>query len=235
VKSELIIALDVPTADQIPAIVNSLPEAVHWYKVGLELFVAEGPSALQYLKEHDKRIFLDLKLHDIPRTVAHAVKTAARHQIDLLTVHASGGHDMLEAAAEAALSFGPDRPRLVAVTALTSLGQVDIQEMGVTMGIGDYIQTLGELARKSGIDGLVCSVHEATRFRETLGADPILVTPGIRPAGTAQGDQKRVATPAMAIRAGADYLVVGRPIVKADNPHQAALDILSEMGTSTPT
>lgn len=233
-KTELIVALDVPSSDRIAPIVDALPEEVNWYKVGLELFVAEGPAALGPLKERGKRIFLDLKLHDIPRTVARAVRSAGRLGVDLLTVHGSGGRDMLQAAAEAAAETG-DRPlQLLAITVLTSLSDADLAEMNVSQNATAQAISLGNLAVSSGIDGLVCSPQELSRFREGLGTDPIIVTPGIRPAGGDVGDQKRVATPSMAVSAGSSYLVVGRPILQAENPRQAAEAILAEMAAATP-
>lgn len=228
-QPELIVALDVPTSDHIPGIVNALPPQVLWYKVGLELFVSQGPSALTFLRERGKKLFLDLKLHDIPRTVARAVASASRLGVNLLTVHAGGGHDMLKAAADAAGEAGPSAPVVVAVTTLTSLNDRDLKAMGVSRSLEDHTLALGEMAISAGIHGLVCSPLEAAAFRQKLGPDPILITPGIRPAGTAAGDQKRIATPEAAIRSGADFLVVGRPILEAPDMLNATLLILSQM------
>jgi orotidine-5'-phosphate decarboxylase len=228
-QAELIVALDVPTANDIPGVVDRLPPEVRWYKVGMELFTSEGPAALTILRERGKKVFLDLKFHDIPRTVANAVTTAARHGVGLLTVHAGGGRDMLNAAAEAAVSLGDAAPRLVAVTTLTSLCQADIEELGVGRPLKQHTLALGQLAIESGIDGLVCSPLETAEFRDALGPDVILVTPGIRPSGADVGDQKRVATPNMAVKAGSSFLVVGRPIVQAQDPARAARDILEQM------
>ncbi len=224
-KPELIIALDVPSAAAIPEVVSRLPEAVRFYKVGLELFVAAGPEALTYLQQRGKQIFLDLKLHDIPRTVARAVASASGYGVSLLTVHACGGRAMLCAAAEAR----PDGMQLVAVTTLTSLDQSDLVELGVSRDIREHTVALGALAVSCGIDGLVCSPLEIVSFRRRLGPGPVIVTPGIRPAGGALGDQKRVATPAMAVADGASYLVVGRPVLEAQDPGLAAEQILQEM------
>jgi orotidine-5'-phosphate decarboxylase len=226
---QLIVALDVPASADVPPIVDALPDQVLYYKIGLELFTSEGPPALAYLKQKQKRIFLDLKLHDIPRTVARAVRSAARHGVDLLTIHASGGRNMLAAATDAAAEIGPDAPQLLAITTLTSLNDTDLQEIGITRSVADHTLSLGQMAVSAGVDGLVCSVHEISQFRESVGADPILVTPGIRPAGAAAGDQKRVATPEMAVKAGANFLVVGRPIIRADDPAAAARQILQEI------
>jgi len=228
-KPALIVALDVPSSDKIPGIVDPLPESVHFYKVGLELFAASGPAALNYLKAKKKNIFLDLKLHDIPRTVARAVASAAKHGANLLTVHASGGREMLKAAAEAAKEHGNSRLKIVAVTTLTSLNGNDLVEIGISRPLLDHTLALGELAISAGIDGLVCSPNEARAFRQRLGDKPILVTPGIRPAGADVGDQKRIATPEMAVKAGATYLVVGRPILEAPDPGKAAEEIMKQM------
>jgi orotidine-5'-phosphate decarboxylase len=238
--SELIVALDVPSSSQIPAILRAMPPDVKYFKVGLELYTGEGPACLTPLLDQGLRVFLDLKLHDIPRTVAHAVKSATRLGASMLTVHAHGGRDMLRAAAEAAAEAGSQRPRLVAVTALTSLDQEDLRELGVSRPLKEHVLALGDLAVRSGIDGLVCSVWEAADFRTRLGPTPILVTPGIRllpeatarqvrAAGTPQDDQKRVATPEAAVRAGANFIVVGRPILEANDPRAAATQILNAM------
>jgi orotidine-5'-phosphate decarboxylase len=226
---ELIVALDVANRTELDAAIATLGPDVSFYKVGLELFTACGPDVLASLAGRGKRIFLDLKLHDIPRTVANAVKAAARHDVALMTLHAGGGRAMCRAAAEAAREFGPRAPRLVAVTTLTSLDDSDLRELGVARPLREHTLALGELAVSSGVDGLVCSVWEAADFRTRLGAKPLLVTPGIRPAGADVGDQKRVATPAVAAKAGATHLVVGRPILEAPDPRAAARSILAEI------
>jgi orotidine-5'-phosphate decarboxylase len=227
--TELIVALDVPTVEMIPTVVDALPDEVTFYKVGLELFIAGGPAALRPLTERGKKIFLDLKLHDIPRTVARAVRTAAAHQVSLLTVHGMGGRDMLTAAAEAAQTFGSDAPELLAITTLTSLNQADLSELGISRDLAPHTHAIGKLAIDCGIDGLVCSPLEVGAFRSDLGPEVSLVTPGIRPAGSDVGDQKRVATPASAIAEGASYLVVGRPILQAQDPSAAARQILEQI------
>ncbi len=228
-KSELIVALDVPTADKIPTIVNSLPTEISYYKIGLELFTAAGPDALKFLSDNGKKIFLDLKLHDIPRTVARTVEACAQYNVALMTVHAGGGRNMLTAAAQASAQLGKNAPKLVAVTTLTSLDQNDLNEMGIERNLSEHTAALGKLAIDCGIDGLVCSPLEVGNFRRELGDTPILVTPGIRPAGGDVGDQKRVATPASAVKDGSSFLVVGRPILGADNPAAAAAEILKQM------
>lgn len=228
-KSELIIALDVQKIESVTQVIDALPPAIAFFKVGLELFTSHGPTALAPLLQRNKRIFLDLKIHDIPNTVAQAVLSAGRHRVALLTVHATGGRAMLAAAAEAAAKLGPDRPRLVAVTTLTSLAQTDLADIGVSRELREHTLALGRMAVSCGIDGIVCSAQEVSAFRKALGPDAILVTPGIRPTGADIGDQKRVATPASAVKDGANFLVVGRPILAATNPRVAAEAILAEM------
>lgn len=228
-KPQLVVALDVPTIADIKTVLNSLPRQILYYKVGLELFTAEGPAAIRMLLNGNKRVFLDLKLHDIPRTVARAVASAARAGVSLLTVHASGGRDMLRAASESAGEHGESAPKIIAVTTLTSLNGDDLHEIGIPQTLAEHTLSLGKMAISAGIDGLVCSPNEASAFRGALGNGPILVTPGIRPAGAEAGDQKRFATPKTAVRAGADFLVVGRPILEASDPRAAALEILKQM------
>lgn len=228
-KPELIVALDVQNAASAIRAADALPPAVTFFKIGLELFTSEGPAVLAPISARNKRIFLDLKLHDIPNTVAQAVTSAGRHKVALLTVHSTGGRAMLSAAAEAAAKLGPDRPRIVAVTTLTSLAQADLTDIGVTRELREHTLALGQMAVACGIDGLVCSAQEVAAFRKALGPEPILVTPGIRPAGADVGDQKRVATPASAVRDGANFLVVGRPILAAPDPRAAAEAILADM------
>ena len=226
----LIVALDVPTLKEMEATINRLPVTIEWYKVGLEIFCAEGPEILAPLKTRNKKIFLDLKLHDIPRTVANAVKTAASHGVNLMTVHAIGGRAMLEAAAEAARECD-NPPKLVAVTTLTSLSQDDFKDLGINRTVSEQALALGELAISSGIDGLVTSAHEAGALRERF-PDALLVTPGIRMPDGDVGDQKRVATPSFAVQQGATHLVIGRPIVQAVDPAEATASILGDMGNA---
>ncbi len=226
-NSALIVALDVPTLKEMEETLDRLPDGIEWYKVGLEIFCAEGPEILAPLKARNKKIFLDLKLHDIPRTVANAVKTAASHGVNLMTVHAIGGRAMLEAAAEAARECD-NPPKLVAVTTLTSLSQDDFKDLGINRTVSEQALALGELAISSGIDGLVTSAHEAGALRERF-PDALLVTPGIRMPDGDVGDQKRVATPAFAVEQGSTHLVVGRPIVQAADPAAATAAILADI------
>jgi orotidine-5'-phosphate decarboxylase len=226
---DIIIALDVPASDDLAPILETIPDPIRFGKVGLELFCAEGPGALQPLKDRGWRVFLDLKLHDIPRTVERAVRSAAGHGVDLLTLHAAGGGEMLKAAAAAAKDFGENRPRLIAVTTLTSMNQNDLASVGIGRSLGDQAAALAELALSAGMDGLVTSVHEARSLRDKFGPGPLLVTPGIRMPGGEAGDQKRIATPADAVAAGATHLVVGRPILEAGDRAEATAAILENM------
>ncbi len=214
--SRLIVALDTSSLEEALEWVERLPQ-VQWWKVGLELFTAVGPPILQALKERGKRIFLDLKLHDIPRTVGRAVQVAVGHGVDLLTVHAAGGSAMLHSAATAVQGSSC---RLLAVTLLTSLGPEQVRrELGIERDPGDYVLQLAQLALEQGLRGLVCSPQEVGRLRQALGPKVLLVTPGIRLGDPEAGDdQRRVCSPATALRAGADYLVVGRPITAAADP-----------------
>lgn len=228
-SASLIVALDVAQSNRIGPIVDALPQEVRYYKVGLELYSAEGPAALQPLRQRQRHIFLDLKLHDIPRTVERAVASVAQHGVELLTVHASGGRAMLEAAVNASRAHGPGRPRILAVTVLTSLDRSDLADLGIQRTPADQVLALAELAVRAGVDGLVCSPQELAELRKRVGPEPLLVSPGIRLPSDAVGDQKRVATPGAAVRAGASHLVVGRPILEATDPAAAARAVLNDM------
>ena len=227
-RESLIVALDAADAETARALVQKLGESVSFYKVGKELFTAVGPSMVRELAASGKKVFLDLKFHDIPNTVAGAVRSAASLGVSLLTVHASGGSRMLAAAAEAAAQ-SEAKPTVLAVTVLTSLAAEDLDEVGVTGGVEAQVLRLATLAIRAGCGGIVASAQEATRLRQALGTAFTLVTPGIRPAGGVAADQARVVTPQAAIRAGADYLVVGRPITAAGNPAEAARAILQQI------
>ena len=228
-KPQIIVALDVPGVEHVDPILDRLPDEIVWYKVGLELFTAAGPTVLERLQRRDKKIFLDLKLHDIPNTVAAAVRTATAHGVNLLTVHATGGRAMLTAAAEAAQSTGAAAPRLIAVTTLTSLAESDLRDIGVQRDVPEQAVALGQLAMACGIDGLVCSVHELAVLRAKLGATPVLVTPGIRLQADQTGDQKRVAGPEEAVRLGANFLVVGRSLLNAKDMQATARSFLARL------
>src|SRR5271165_4046063 len=227
-RDRLIVALDVPSATQARQIVQTISEAAVTYKIGKQLFTAEGPQVVRDLVSSGRKIFLDLKLHDIPNTVAAAVKSAAELGVSMMTVHAFGGSKMLKAAAEAA-GQSAAQPLVLAVTVLTSLSDSDLQELGISGNVLNQVLRLGALARSAGCGGLVASAQEARELRHALGAGFAIVTPGIRPAGSAAGDQARVVTPRDAIAAGATHLVVGRPILEAPNPAQAAEEIVREI------
>lgn len=229
----LIVALDFPDAAAALACVDTLAGSVTWFKVGLELYLASGDSVVRELKKRGHSVFLDLKLHDIPNTAAAAVRSLARLEPDLLTVHAAGGRAMLQAAAEAARAL-PKPPRLLAVTVLTSMDTLALSETGVSGAPVEQVLRLARLAAECGINGMVCSPAEVAAVHSALPT-ALLVTPGIRPAGSDAGDQKRIATPQFALAAGSDKLVIGRPITAAPDPKVAAQAILTDMAKSNPT
>ncbi len=229
----LIVALDFPTDTQALALVDRLDGTCHWFKVGLELYLTAGPALIGNLRERGYKVFLDLKLHDIPNTVAAAVRSVTPCGASLLTVHASGGPAMLAAAAEAAAQSGA--PRLLAVTVLTSMDTAQLAATGVDRPPAAQVQLLARMARAAGVDGMVSSAQEVGSLRIEFGAGTALVVPGIRPAGAGAGDQRRVATPSAAIQAGASQLVVGRPITRAVDPAAAASAILAEIALATKT
>jgi len=232
-KDRLIVALDVPTAVDAQEIVYELGDSVTFYKVGLQLFTAEGPRIVSELVNSGRRVFLDLKLHDIPNTVAGAVKAASELGVQMLTVHAAGGGRMLKGAVHAAKDQ-PTSPMILAVTVLTSFAQADLEESGVSSSLSHQVRHLATLAKTAGCDGVVCSPHEAQALRSALGGEMAIVTPGIRPAGSDASDQSRVATPTAAIRAGASHVVVGRPILGASNRVHAAKAIVDEIASALP-
>lgn len=227
-RDRLIVALDVSSASRAREIVASLGEAISIYKIGKQLFTAEGPQVARELIASRRKVFLDLKFHDIPNTVAQAVAEASKLGVSMLTVHALGGSKMLRAAAEAAAA-AKNPPLILAVTVLTSLGDEDLSEIGVSGRVLDQALRLAALARTAGCGGVVASAQEASAIRRQLGTGFAIVTPGVRPTGETHGDQARVVTPAEAISAGATHLVVGRPIVAALDPPAAARAILQQM------
>jgi len=233
----IIVALDFPDAATASALVAKLDPDVCGVKVGKELFTAAGPDLVRQLVRRGFRVFLDLKFHDIPNTVAQACAAATRLGVWMINVHASGGGAMLVAAREAvarsAAAEGRARPLLIAVTVLTSLGADDLAAIGVAGTAEAQVLRLARLAQSSGLDGVVCSAQEAAVLRSACGADFKLVTPGIRPAGIAAHDQTRVMTPEAAIAAGADYLVIGRAITSAADPSQALCDLNTAIGAAT--
>jgi orotidine-5'-phosphate decarboxylase len=225
-QTELIVALDVDTIEEGLALVDELGDSVTWYKIGKQLFTRFGPAAVASIKARGKKVFLDLKYHDIPNTVAQAVKSAAAIGADMTNVHASGGPAMLQAAAKAA---GGSNTLLIAVTVLTSMNQEELAAIGITASPMEQVVRLAKLTQAAGVPGIVCSAQEIVPIRAACGPDFQLVVPGIRPAGADHGDQKRVMTPAEAAQAGANYIVVGRPITAAADPRAAALAILREL------
>src|SRR5271165_6972657 len=230
-RERLIVALDVPDARAASLLIDRLDDTCAWFKVGLELFVAAGPAVLEPILRRGYSVFLDLKLHDIPNTVAGAVRSAAGLGARMLTVHASGGPAMLAAAGEA-LAGVANPPQLLAVTVLTSMDEMQLNGVGVHRSPADQVELLARMGLDCGIRGFVCSPQEVAALRALTGPAGTLVIPGIRPAGGAAGDQKRTATPADALRNGASYLVVGRPITQASDPAKAAERILAEMAAA---
>jgi orotidine-5'-phosphate decarboxylase len=230
-KDRLAVALDFPDVHQALDLVDSLGDTCRWFKVGMELYYATGNSFVQDLRNRGFDVFLDLKLHDIPNTVAGAVRSATQAGASLLTVHAGGGPAMLAAAAEAASA--PNSPRLLAVTVLTSMDAGELIAVGVSGTPAEQVLRLAKLAKAAGISGMVCSAEEVSMLRAEIGAQATLVVPGIRPAGGATEDQRRVATPATAIAQGASMLVVGRPITRAADPAATAQAILKEIAQAS--
>jgi orotidine-5'-phosphate decarboxylase len=227
-RLRLIVALDVPSAATSQELVNRLEGTCQWFKVGLELFTAAGPAVLEPLIARGCYAFLDLKFHDIPNTVAGAVRSAATLGVRMITVHAAGGPAMLAAAREA-LQGVANPPELLAVTVLTSMDAAALEASGVERSPADQVELLANMCLAAGIRGFVCSPQEVSALRALTGPEGVIVVPGIRPAGADIDDQKRIAAPADAIRNGASYLVVGRPITQAPNPAEAAQAVLKEM------
>ncbi len=231
-RLRLIAALDVADRPAALAAVARLSGRVGFFKIGLELFTREGPRLVEEIRDRGERIFLDLKLHDIPNTVRGAVRSACRLGVHMLTVHAAGGSNMLSAACEEARS-SDSPPLLLAVTALTSLSPEDVSRLGVTLSVDQWVEQLAALAYSSGVRGIVASARELPELRRKFGGAFQIVVPGIRPAGSGSQDQSRTATPAEAIRSGADYIVVGRPILQAPDPAAAADAIVDEIRQSS--
>jgi orotidine-5'-phosphate decarboxylase len=225
-RDRLIVALDVPKAEAARALVDRLAGHVGLFKVGSQLFTAAGPELVREMVGRGEKVFLDLKFHDIPNTVAGAVSSASRLGVSLVDVHGLGGRAMMEAGVGALPAMGT---RLLAITILTSHDEESLGEIGVNGSMAESVRRLAQLAKEAGTDGVVASPHEVALVREGCGSDFLIVTPGIRPAGAARGDQARAATPAAALAAGADYIVVGRPITEAADPAAAADAIVREM------
>lgn len=230
-RDRIIVAIDCDRARALE-LADALVGHARWLKVGMTLFYAEGPAIVQAFAERGFKVFLDLKFHDIPHQVRGAARSAALAGADLLSVHGSGASSMLAACregADAAAEVRGCRSRLVAITVLTSMDQDALAEIGVEAPVAEQAARLARLAQASGIDGVVCSPREAAAMRALLGADALIVTPGVRPAGAALGDQSRVATPAQAIEAGASHIVIGRPVTGADDPVAAFEAVVEEL------
>ncbi|EFB2840916.1 MULTISPECIES: orotidine-5'-phosphate decarboxylase [Escherichia] len=219
-NSPVVVALDYHNRDAALAFVDKIDPRDCRLKVGKEMFTLFGPQFVHELQHRGFDIFLDLKFHDIPNTVAHAVTAAADLGVWMVNVHASGGARMMTAAREALVPFGKDAPLLIAVTVLTSMEVSDLADLGVTLSPADYAERLAALTQKCGLDGVVCSAQEAVRFKQVFGQEFKLVTPGIRPQGSDAGDQRRIMTPEQALAAGVDYMVIGRPVTQSADPAQ---------------
>lgn len=230
--SRIVVALDYANPAEAIALAQQLDPRSCRLKVGKELFTLAGPAVVERLQQLGFEVFLDLKFHDIPNTVAQAVKAAASLGVWMVNVHALGGRRMMEAAREA-LEGGQHRPHLIAVTVLTSMDEEDLHEIGLAGSPAHHVEHLAGLARQCGLDGVVCSAREANELRHMWGARGLLVTPGVRPRGSDVGDQRRVVTPGEAIALGASHLVVGRPITRADDPQAALEAIRAEIGESS--
>lgn len=232
-KNPIIVALDVPTSDRAIELAKQLAPVVSAFKIGSVLFTAAGPEIVRQVRSTGASVFLDLKFCDIPNTVAGAVASAVRLDVQMLTIHASGGSAMMAAAErsarEVADELGQKPPLILGVTVLTSFDGDGLQEVGLDSNVGKHVERLAELAVKSGLRGLVCSPLEIAFLRSVLPEEIQLVTPGIRPAGSEKDDQKRTLGPAEALKAGADWLVIGRPITSAENPRKAAEEILKSI------
>jgi orotidine-5'-phosphate decarboxylase len=227
-QSPIVVALDYPTPKQAIEMAKQLDPSKCRVKVGKELFTASGPAVLEELHKMDFDVFLDLKFHDIPNTCAGAVAAAAELGVWMVNVHASGGERMMNAAAEAIVNKN-NKPILIAVTVLTSMEQSDLAGIGLDISPRQQVERLAKLARQSGMDGVVSSAQEIEMIKKLCGNDFLTVTPGIRPAGSAAGDQRRIMTPQEAVSIGGDYLVIGRPITQAEDPKQACLDIIASI------
>ena len=229
-EERLLVALDTDDIDRAVALADGLAGAVGGVKLGKEFFTANGPAGVERIMATGNRVFLDLKFHDIPNTVVGAVRAAVRLAPFMLNVHASGGADMMRSAVAAAhAEVGSARPIMLAVTVLTSLGDEDLAAVGIAGSAEDQVDRLARLAAQCAMDGVVCSPREVARLRAAQGPPFVLVVPGVRPSWAESGDQKRIATPAQAVAAGADYLVIGRPITRADDPAAAARRIADEI------
>ncbi|KTG23670.1 orotidine 5'-phosphate decarboxylase [Idiomarina sp. WRN-38] len=225
---KIYVALDYQSASDADALIEQLPSGKVGLKVGKELFTSAGPQWVASLVEKGFSIFLDLKFHDIPNTVAKAVTAAAKLGVDVVNVHASGGSRMMKAAADA-LKETDNPPLLIGVTVLTSMDESDLKELGISKSVNEQVEYLARLAKSSGLKGVVCSAQEANMLKAACGNDFKLMTPGIRPEGSSKDDQRRTMTPAEAVTVGVDYMVIGRPITQSPNPAQAVENILASI------
>lgn len=228
-RTDLILALDVADKEQAFAMLDRVGDSLRWVKVGLQLFLRYGPDFVDAVAARGYKVFLDLKLHDIPNTVSGAISSLQGRPVDLLTIHAVGGAEMAAAAAQAAHKALPNA-QVLAVTVLTSMDQAGLNACGIEGSVEAQVLRLGRLVLANGVGGLVCSPQELPLLRRELGATPLLVTPGVRPKDAAAGDQKRIMTPAQARAGGSSHIVVGRPILQAADPAAAARAILAELG-----
>ncbi|WP_110956161.1 orotidine-5'-phosphate decarboxylase [Anaerosinus massiliensis] len=231
--NRMIVALDFHCMDQVKSLVTNLGDNVNYYKVGMELFYSVGSCVIEYLRNQNKEVFLDLKLHDIPNTTSQGLCSLTKLGVAMLNVHASGGYTMMKNAVESLQSeadkIGVIRPKLIAVTVLTSIHTADWEGLGQKAAIQEQVVHLAKLAKSAGLDGVVASPQEAAAIRKACGDGFMIVTPGVRPAGASVNDQSRIATPKNALLNGATHLVIGRPITAAENPREAALKIIKEM------
>ncbi len=230
-QSPIVVALDFEQKTAALELVSRLDPSLCRLKVGKEMFTHFGPDFVKELQQRHFDVFLDLKFHDIPNTVAKAVQAAADLGVWMVNVHASGGSRMMSAAREALITFGEERPLLIAVTVLTSMEQSDLTELGINRSPAEQVLHLAALTQKSGLDGVVCSAQEAQMLKQQFGQQFCLVTPGIRPSFATADDQKRVMTPSQALAAGVDYMVIGRPVTKAADPLAALQAIYQELNT----
>ncbi len=233
----LIVALDAPTLEMAEKWLADLKGVVHYYKVGLELFTAHSWKTVNLVRNYGGKVFLDLKLHDIPNTVSRTLASVCEHEIDMVNIHTLGGLEMMKMAREAVDKYSSGhvkKPKLIGVTVLTSHSQETLnKELCIRRKVKDEVLHLAGLAQKAGLDGVVCSPQETPWVRKKYGKDFLIVTPGVRPAGSAMGDQKRIETPEKAVKAGADYIVIGRPITQAANPREIASQIIDTISMAS--
>lgn len=231
-RDRIIVALDTSSLKEAEEWLKALQGSVGYYKIGLELFTAHGWAAVGLVQKYGGKVFLDLKLHDIPNTVSRALRSVCEHGVDMVNLHALGGLEMMKKAREAVDEFSgrAKRPKLIAVTILTSHSQAALsKELCIRRKVKDQVLHLAQLAKKAGLDGIVCSPQETAWVRKKLGRNFLIVTPGVRPSGSAHGDQTRIETPDRAMKAGADHLVIGRPITQAKNPQEVVSGIFESI------